>query len=79
MLYRRYQYNIQRKKDLGSEGLGYGSWGSGAVDMFVLETCGNVSVLRVLNNARGFDIFKSYLMTYFTSCHGANACKQMYG
>lgn len=34
------------------EGLGYGLWGSGAVDMSVPETCGNVSVLRVLNNVR---------------------------
>lgn len=48
--------------------------------MSVPETCGNVSVLRVLNDVKSFYIFKTcYLMTYFTSCFSANACKQIYG
>lgn len=76
----KYQYNIQRKKGPRSGGLGYVSWGSGAVGMSVPETCGNVSVLRVLNHIRVFDIFKScYLMADFTGCFSVNACKEIYG
>ena len=80
MLYREISIQHTKEERTSEWGLGYVSWGSGAVDMSVPETCGNVSVLRVLNHVRVFDIFKScYLMAYFTGCFSVNACKEIYG